>query len=164
MNLIDAIEGTITYDAPRAGTTSWSRGRDAARAPRGWHLPRSTCRSTASPSRRVPGLRPLRLPLRRTGCSSAVGPYLYLPKIEHHLEAGCGTTSSLHAQEALGLPPAVRATVLIETLPAAFQMEEILTSCRDHSYGLNAGRWDYIFSMIKVFRDGPSSCSPTATT
>ena len=54
--------------------------------------------------------------------------------------------------------------MLIETLPAAFQMEEILHALREHSYGLNAGRWDYIFSMIKGFRDGPSSSCPTATT
>lgn len=83
------------------------------------------------------------------------GPYCYLPKLEHYLEARLWNEIFIHCQERLGIPQgSIRATVLIETLPAAFQMEEILYELRDHSSGLNAGRWDYIFSIIKT-------CHPT---
>jgi malate synthase len=89
------------------------------------------------------------------------GLYLYLPKLEHHLEARLWNDVLTFAEDALGAPRGtIRATVLIETLPAAFQMEEILFELREHSYGLNAGRWDYIFSMIKVFRDDPAFVLP----
>ena len=93
------------------------------------------------------------------------GPYFYLPKIENHLEARLWNDVFVYAQSVLGIPRGtIRATVLIETIPAAFEMDEILYELRDHSAGLNAGRWDYIFSMIKNFRDrGPSFCCPTAT-
>jgi malate synthase len=88
-------------------------------------------------------------------------PYLYLPKLEHHLEARLWNDVFVWSQDALGLPHGtIRATVLIETLPAAFQMQEILWELRDHSYGLNAGRWDYIFSMIKCFRERPEFVLP----
>jgi malate synthase len=81
--------------------------------------------------------------------------------MEHHREARLWNDVFVWAQEALGLPRGTfRATVLIETLPAAFQMEEILYELREHSYGLNAGRWDYIFSMIKSFRDRPEFVLP----
>ena len=89
------------------------------------------------------------------------GPYFYLPKMESHLEARLWNEVFVHAQEALGLDRGtVRATVLVETLPAAFQMEEILHALREHSAGLNAGRWDYIFSTIKCFRDRPEFVTP----
>src|SRR5829696_1642890 len=79
-------------------------------------------------------------------------PYFYFPKMEHHLEARLWNDVLTFAEDAMGVPHgSARATVLIETLPAAFQMDEILFELRDHSYGLNAGRWDYIFSMIKCF-------------
>ena len=81
------------------------------------------------------------------------GPYFYLPKLESHLEARLWNDVFLHAQDALGIPRGtIRATVLIETILAAFEMEEILYELREHSAGLNAGRWDYIFSVIKKFR------------
>ena len=80
------------------------------------------------------------------------GPYFYLPKIESHLEARLWNDIFLFAQDSLGIPRgSIRATVLIETLPAAFEMEEILFELREHAAGLNAGRWDYLFSMIKTF-------------
>jgi malate synthase len=80
------------------------------------------------------------------------GPYFYLPKLESHLEARLWNDVFVHAQEALGVPRgSVRATVLIETILAAFEMEEIIYELREHMAGLNAGRWDYIFSMIKKF-------------
>ena len=81
------------------------------------------------------------------------GPYFYLPKLESHLEARLWNDVFVHAQDRLGIPQgSIRATVLIETILAAFEMEEILWELRDHSAGLNAGRWDYIFSLIKKFR------------
>ncbi|HLI37456.1 MAG TPA: malate synthase A [Streptosporangiaceae bacterium] len=81
------------------------------------------------------------------------GPYFYLPKIESHLEARLWNDAFILAQDALGIPRGtIRATVLIETIPAAFEMDEILYELREHSAGLNAGRWDYLFSVIKKFR------------
>ena len=84
------------------------------------------------------------------------GPYFYLPKMESHLEARHLERRFNLAQDELGIPQGgVRATVLIETIPAAFEMDEILYELRDHSAGLNCGRWDYIFSCIKKFRNKP---------
>jgi malate synthase len=84
------------------------------------------------------------------------GPYFYLPKMESHLEARLWNDVFLFAQDATGIPRgSIRATVLIETILAAFEMEEILFELREHSAGLNCGRWDYIFSFIKKFRDRP---------
>jgi malate synthase len=90
------------------------------------------------------------------------GPYYYLPKLESHLEARLWNDVFSHAQGALGLPHGViRATVLIETINAAFEMDEILFELRDHASGLNAGRWDYLFSLIKNFREaGPEFVLP----
>jgi len=89
------------------------------------------------------------------------GPYFYLPKLESHLEARLWNAIFSYAQEALGIPNGtIRATVLIETLPAAFEMDEILWELRDHASGLNCGRWDYIFSSIKTRRDDPSAVFP----
>jgi malate synthase len=86
------------------------------------------------------------------------GPYFYLPKMEGHLEARLWNDIFSYAEAAIGVPyGSVRATVLIETIPAAFQMEEILYELRDHASGLNAGRWDYLFSFIKYFRDRGSA-------
>ncbi|MGA4542982.1 malate synthase A [Uniformispora flossi] len=82
------------------------------------------------------------------------GPYFYLPKTESHLEARLWNDVFNHAQDVLGIPRGtIRATVLIETIPAAFEMDEILYELRDHASGLNAGRWDYLFSIVKNFRD-----------
>jgi malate synthase len=88
-------------------------------------------------------------------------PAFYLPKIESHQEARLWNDIFVHAQERLDLPVGtIRATVLIETIPAAFEMEEILFELRDHAAGLNAGRWDYIFSLIKYFSEDPSFVLP----
>jgi malate synthase len=91
-----------------------------------------------------------------------LGPYFYLPKMESHLEARLWNDVFVFAQDALGVSQgSVRATVLIETIMAAFEMEEILYELRDHASGCNAGRWDYIFSLIKTFRDnGPDFVLP----
>ncbi len=86
----------------------------------------------------------------RTQLAKGTGPYFYLPKLESHLEARLWNDVFVHAQKALGLPNGtIKATVLIETLPAAFEMDEIIYELRDHMAGLNCGRWDYIFSFIK---------------
>src|SRR5690606_21198015 len=85
------------------------------------------------------------------------GPYFYLPKMESHLEARLWNDVFDYAEQRLGITPGtIRATVLIETITAAFEMEEILYELRTHMSGLNAGRWDYLFSLIKNFRDAGS--------
>jgi malate synthase len=89
------------------------------------------------------------------------GPYFYLPKLENHLEARLWNDAFVFAQSALGVPRgSIRATVLIETVLAAFEMDEILHELREHAAGLNAGRWDYLFSIIKSFRDRPEFVLP----
>src|SRR5439155_12655709 len=89
------------------------------------------------------------------------GPYFYLPKMESHREAALWNDVFIFAQSALGLPlGTIKATVLIETLPAAFEMDEILYALRDHVVGLNCGRWDYIFSYIKRLGRSPDRLTP----
>src|SRR5947207_5137004 len=89
------------------------------------------------------------------------GPYFYLPKMESYLEARLWNDVFVAAQDALGIPRGtIRATALIETLPAAFEMEEILYELREHMSGLNAGRWDYLFSLIKTLRKRPGLWLP----
>ena len=93
--------------------------------------------------------------------TNGAGPYFYLPKMESHLEARLWNDVFSYAQERLEIPyGTIRATCLIETTPAAFEMEEILYELRDHSSGLNAGRWDYIFSMIKNFAEDEDHLLP----
>jgi malate synthase len=97
----------------------------------------------------------------RAAIEAGTGPYLYLPKLESHREARLWNDVFLWAQERLGIPRGtIKATVLIETILAAFEMDEILYELRDHVAGLNAGRWDYIFSVIKEFRDDPDFVLP----
>ncbi|QEC47388.1 malate synthase A [Baekduia soli] len=162
-NLIDAIEGTIAYES--SDGRQYALGDDVATLlvrPRGWHLDEKHLRFDDDPLAGAFldfGLFAFHSAARLLEHGS--GPYLYLPKMEHHLEARLWNDVFVWAQDALGIPQgSFRATVLIETLPAAFQMDEILYELRDHSYGLNAGRWDYIFSMIKSFRDRPEFVLP----
>jgi malate synthase len=163
VNLIDAIEGTISYDASEG--KHYELGDEVATLlvrPRGWHLPEKHLQmegEAVAGAFMDFGLYFFHNAQRLLDHGSAA--YLYLPKMEHHLEARLWNDVFVFAQDALGIPQGtIRATVLIETLPAAFQMEEILYELRDHSYGLNAGRWDYIFSMIKCFRDDPDFVLP----
>ena len=163
-NLLDAIEGTIAYES--ADGRQYALGGDVATLlvrPRGWHLDeKHLAFDDGEPFAGAFldfGLFAFHAAARLLAHGS--GPYLYLPKLEHHLEARLWNDVFVWAQEALGLPRGTfRATVLIETLPAAFQMDEILYELREHSYGLNAGRWDYIFSMIKSFRERPEFVLP----
>src|SRR5262249_35954465 len=122
--------------------------------PRGWHLPEKHLLvdgERVSGSLMDFGLYFFHCAQRQLDAGR--GPYFYLPKMESHLEARLWNDVFVQAQEMLGIPRGtIRATVLIETVPAAFEMDEILYELREHSAGLNAGRWDYLFSMIKVFR------------
>ncbi|HWK27145.1 MAG TPA: malate synthase A [Solirubrobacter sp.] len=162
-NLIDAIEGTITYEG--ADGRHYELGPRPATLlvrPRGWHLPEKHLVVDGAP---VAGaLMDFGLYAFHCGPRLAArdrGLYLYLPKLEHWTEAALWNDVFAFTRSALGLPLGlIRATVLIETLPAAFQMAEIIHALGEHSYGLNAGRWDYIFSMIKVFRDDPAFVLP----
>jgi malate synthase len=163
VNLIDAIEGTITYDSSEG--KKYELAEETATLlvrPRGWHLPEKHVKidgEAVSGSLVDFGLHAFHNARRLH--EKNLGLYLYLPKLEHHLEARLWNDVFAFSEEHLGVPTGtIRATVLIETLPAAFQMEEILYELREHSYGLNAGRWDYIFSMIKCFREDPDFVLP----
>ncbi len=153
-NLIEAIERTIALDTPEK---SYRLGDETATLlvrPRGWHLPERHLLVDGEPvSGSLFDFGLYMFHSARRALDRGSGPYFYLAKLESHLEARLWNDVFLHAQGALGIPPGtIRATVLIETILAAFEMEEILYELRDHSAGLNAGRWDYIFSTIKKFR------------
>ena len=155
-NIRDAIAGTIEYESPDG--RSYELVDDPATLlvrPRGLHLDEAHARAGDEPmSGALFDFGLFAFHSGRLLLDRGSRPYLYLPKLEHHLEARWWNEVITFTEEALGFEPGtVRATVLIETLPAAFQMEEILFELRDHSAGLNAGRWDYIFSTIKTFRD-----------
>jgi malate synthase len=163
MNLRDAIEGRISYDS--------SDGRHYELAPktatllvrpRGWHLPERHMLVASEPVSGALfdfGLYVFHCAQRLL--AAGAGPYFYLPKLESHLEARLWNDVFLFSEEALGISRGtIKATVLIETLPAAFEMDEILFELREHSAGLNAGRWDYIFSAIKSFADRPEMVLP----
>ena len=155
-NLFDAIRRTISFVQADTGK-QYSLGPRPATLmvrPRGFHLPEDHLLLDERP---VPGmLVDFGLYLFHNAkalLASGTGPYFYLPKMQSHLEARLWNDVFVHAQTALGLPRGtIRATVLIETLPAAFEMDEILHELKDHSVGLNCGRWDYIFSSIKTLR------------
>jgi malate synthase len=156
LNLTDAIERRIDFTSPEG--KDYKLKDEIAMLmprPRGWHLPEKHVLVDDKPmsgSLFDFGMYFFHNAKRLLG--KGTRPYLYLPKMESHLEARLWNDVFTHAQKALGVPHGtIRATVLIETIPAAFEMDEILYELRDHSYGLNAGRWDYMFSMIKTFRD-----------
>ncbi len=130
--------------------------------PRGWHLPEKHLHVDGRPV--SASLFDFGLYLfhgGRAAVEEGTGPYFYLPKLENHLEARLWNDVFVFAQERLGIPlGTIKATVLIENVLAAFEMDEILYELRDHSAGLNAGRWDYIFSVIKTFRHDPDFVLP----
>ena len=164
VNLRDAVRRTIAYAAPETGKQYKLNEHTAVLLvrPRGWHLRE---RHLEVDGRDVPGaLFDFGLYFfhnAKESLARGTGPYFYLPKMEHHLEARLWNDVFLFAQEALGVARGtVKATVLIETLPAAFQMDEILHELREHSAGLNCGRWDYIFSFIKKRASDPEALLP----
>jgi malate synthase len=162
-NLLDAIEGTITYEA--SDGRHYELNEETATLlvrPRGWHLPERHLDFDGEPgSGSLVDFGLFAFHGAPRLAAQGLGAYLYLPKMEHHLEARLWNDVLAFAEDALGLDRGqFRATVLIETLPAAFQMEEILFELREHSYGMNAGRWDYIFSAIKTFRERPDAVLP----
>lgn len=166
-NLRDAIEGTIRYVSPEGKRYELnSRVATLLVRPRGWHLEEKhflVDHKPISGSLFDFGLyffhNAERLIRRGTG------PYFYLPKLESHLEARLWNDVFCFAQDELGIPRGtIRATVLIETILAAFEMDEILYELREHSSGLNCGRWDYIFSFIKKFRNRPDFVLPDRST
>jgi malate synthase len=153
-NLIDAVDRTISLDA---GGKHYELRDEAATLlvrPRGWHLPEKHLLVDGEPI--SASLFDFGLYLFHCGrpqIDAGSGPYFYLPKLESHLEARLWNDVFLFAQDRLAIPRGtIKATVLIETILAAFEMEEILYELREHSAGLNAGRWDYMFSIVKKFR------------
>ncbi|OWM90581.1 malate synthase, glyoxysomal [Punica granatum] len=167
VNLKDAVEGTITFD-DKARNRVYKLNDQVAKLfvrPRGWHLPESHIFIDGEPA---------------TGClvdfgfyfyhnyatfrktrGAGFGPFFYLPKMEHSREAKIWNSVFERAEKRAGIEKgSIRATVLVETLPAVFQMDEILYELRDHSVGLNCGRWDYIFSYVKTFQAHPDRLLP----
>jgi malate synthase len=163
LNLTDAIERSIGFTS-EDGKTYELNDKTATLLvrPRGWHLPERHLEIAGRPASGALvdfGLYFFRNARRLLDRDA--GPYFYLPKMESHLEARLWNDVFTFAQRELGIDHGtIKATVLIETAPAAFEMEEILYELRDHSAGLNAGRWDYIFSMIKCFRERPEFVLP----
>jgi len=162
-NLIDAVDGRLEFTSPDGRVYRLNdRAAVLMVRPRGWHLVEKHLLVDGQPmsgSLFDFGLylfhNHARLKARGTG------PYFYLPKMESHLEARLWNDVFVEAQAALGVARGtIRATVLIETIPAAFEMDEILHSLREHIAGLNAGRWDYLFSVIKKFRNRPGFMLP----
>ena len=162
-NLRDAVEGTISYVSPEGKRYDLnSKVATLLVRPRGWHLVERHF---------LVDEKPISASLFDFGLyffhnaqrliRKGTGPYFYLPKMESHLEARLWNDVFCFAQDELGIPRGtIRATVLIETILAAFEMDEILYELRQHSSGLNCGRWDYIFSFIKKFRNRPDFVLP----
>jgi malate synthase len=166
INLRDAVNRTIAYRSPEGKDY---RLKDQVATivarPRGWHLEEKHVRLDG---RRVSAsLFDWSLYFfhnARNLLARGSGPYFYLPKLESHLEARLWNDVIVHAQTELGLPPSsTRVTVLIETITAVFEAEEILYELRDHISGLNCGRWDYMFSVVKKFRNRPEYVFPDRT-
>ena len=163
-NLRDAVRRAITFDDPETGRHYSLNDKTAVLfvRPRGWHLPEKHVLIDGEPmSGSLFDFGLYFFHNARELMARGTGPYFYLPKIESHLEARLWNEVFLLAQAKLGLPKGtIRATVLIETILAAFQMDEILWELKDHSAGLNCGRWDYIYSFIKKFAEDPVCVLP----
>ncbi|BFG73185.1 malate synthase A [Paraburkholderia terrae] len=160
INLKEAVRRTISLEQNGKSYTLNDKIATLIVRPRGWHLDE---KHVSVDGQRVSGgIFDFVLFLHHNAkeqLSRGTGPYFYLPKLESHLEARLWNDIFVAAQEVVGVPRGtIRATVLIETILAAFEMDEILYELREHSSGLNAGRWDYIFSAIKKFKNDKDFC------
>lgn len=163
INLRDAIDRTISFTSPEGKRYELNPKIAVLMVrPRGWHLEDKHLLIDGKPI--AGSLLDFGLYFFHNAkklLSKGSGPYFYLPKLESHLEARLWNEVFNRAQEALGIPRgSIKVTVLVETILAAFEMEEILYELRDHITGLNAGRWDYMFSIIKKFRNRPDFLLP----
>ncbi len=163
INLSDAIDGTINFT--NANGKQYQLSEQIATLlvrPRGWHLDEKHVQMNGrSISASLFDFGLFFFHNAQKLLDKGSGPYFYLPKLENHLEARLWNDVFVLAQELLGIPQgSIRATVLIENILAAFEMDEILYELRDHSSGLNCGRWDYIFSAIRKFRKHPNFVLP----
>ncbi|CAD6263273.1 unnamed protein product [Miscanthus lutarioriparius] len=167
VNLRDAVAGTISFRDAARGREYKLNDRTAKLfvRPRGWHLPEAHILIDGEPA--IGCLVDFGLyffhnhAAFHAGQGAGFGPFFYLPKMEHSREARIWNGVFQRAEKAAGIEPgSIRATVLVETLPAVFQMNEILHELREHSAGLNCGRWDYIFSYVKTFRAHPDRLLP----
>ncbi|MBU9135086.1 malate synthase A [Burkholderia multivorans] len=160
INLKDAVRRTISLEQNGKSYKLNDKIATLIVRPRGWHLDEKHV--TVDGQRVSGGIFDFALFLFHNAkdlIARGSGPYFYLPKMESHLEARLWNDIFVAAQEAIGIPRGtIRATVLIETILAAFEMDEILYELREHSSGLNAGRWDYIFSAIKKFKNDRDFC------
>ncbi|KAJ3297072.1 hypothetical protein HK104_000881 [Borealophlyctis nickersoniae] len=163
-NMRDAVRRNITFAAPNGKFYKLKEGKlpTLIVRPRGWHMEEKHFLVDGQPV--SASIFDFALYFFHNGAESVrrgFGPYFYLPKMESHLEARLWNDIFNMAQDALQIPRGtIRGTVLIETILAAFEMEEIIYELRDHSSGLNCGRWDYIFSFIKKFRNNPNFLLP----
>ncbi|HET7577908.1 MAG TPA: malate synthase A, partial [Bacillales bacterium] len=164
LNLRDAVNGTISYEHPKTGKIYRLEDEAATLVvrPRGWHLHEKHILVDGKPiSASLFDFGLFFYHNARKLMDKGSGPYFYLPKIESHLEARLWNDVFIFAQNELDIPQGtIKATVLIETILAAFEMDEILYELREHSAGLNCGRWDYIFSYLKRFRRRPEVILP----
>ncbi|PCE28984.1 malate synthase A [Paraburkholderia acidicola] len=160
LNLKEAVRGTISLEQNGKSYKLNDKVATLIVRPRGWHLDEKHV--TVDGQRVSGGVFDFALFLfhnAKEQLARGAGPYFYLPKLESHLEARLWNDVFIAAQETVGIPRGtIRATVLIETILAAFEMDEILYELREHSSGLNAGRWDYIFSAIKKFKNDKDFC------
>src|SRR5947208_7683904 len=166
-NVRDAVTRTIAYTSPEGKRYALeAKTATLVVRPRGWHLVEKHLVVDGQPI--AASLFDFGLTFFHNAAAlvaSGSGPYFYLPKLESHLEARLWNDVFVFAQDALGIRRGtIRATVLIETILAAFETDEILWELRDHSAGLNCGRWDYIFSFIKKFRNHPAFLLPDRAT
>lgn len=166
VNLRDAVNKTITFEG---GGKSYKLNDEIATLlvrPRGWHLLEKHFTVDGEPvSGGIFDFALFMYLSARDKIAAGSGPYFYLPKLESHLEARLWNDIFIRTQDELGIPQGtIKATVLIETIVAAFEMDEILYELRDHSAGLNCGRWDYIFSFIKKFAHDPARVMPDRST
>jgi malate synthase len=162
VNLRDAVAGTIALEDKGKSYRLAEKTAVLICRPRGWHLPEAHIRVDGEEmSGAIVDFGLYLFHNARALVAKGSGPYFYLPKMEHYLEARLWKNIFVTAESTLGLPlGTIRATVLIETLPGAFMADEILYEMRDHIVALNCGRWDYIFSYIKTLAHDPAKILP----